>query len=91
MGFSTPNVSFEYSAKWKSQSLIKMPWSNCDAFTSEFSVLGVVHNGKLRVEKPRKNISEVSENSESRTSEMLEFVFFCYQTLISSELSIINV
>ena len=42
-----------------------------EVFISEFSVLGIVQNGKLGGEKPRKTVSEISENSEFSTSPYL--------------------
>ena len=42
-----------------------------EVFISEFSVLGIVQNGNLGGENPRKTVSEISENSEFLTSPYL--------------------
>ena len=52
-GFHPRVFRFGYSAKWKTRSLEKGLKENSEVFISEFSVLGIVQNGKLGVGKTR--------------------------------------
>ena len=55
-GFHLRVFGFGYSAKWKTRSGKASERHSLRFSSFEFSVLGIVQNGKLGVEKPRKDI-----------------------------------